>query len=71
MNYTAIGDAINFDSRLEGLNKRYGSSIIASDTIVNRANETFDFRRCIGATPRFNFRRCWADWLSRGCRRRR
>jgi PAS domain S-box-containing protein len=44
MNYTAIGDAINLASRLEALNKRYGSSIIASDTIVERAKEAFDFR---------------------------
>ena len=44
MNYTAIGDAINLASRLETLNKEYGTSIIASESIYERACQAFDFR---------------------------
>jgi adenylate cyclase len=44
MNYTAIGDSVNLASRLEALNKQYGTSIIASESIFERAREAFDFR---------------------------
>jgi adenylate cyclase len=44
MNYTAIGDGINLTSRLEALNKYYGTTIIASETIHEAAKEDFEFR---------------------------
>jgi adenylate cyclase len=43
-NYTAIGDGINLTSRLEALNKYYGTMIIASETIRAAARDEFDFR---------------------------
>jgi len=44
MNYTAIGDAVNLGARLEGLNKQYGTTIIASERIVAAAGDRFEFR---------------------------
>jgi adenylate cyclase len=45
LNYTAIGDGINLTSRLEGLNKYYGTHIIASESIQAAARGEFEFRR--------------------------
>ena len=36
MSYTVIGDAVNLGSRLESLNKQYGTSIIISDDTRER-----------------------------------
>jgi adenylate cyclase len=44
MSYTALGDGVNLASRLEGLNKVYGTKIIASDAVRQAAGDGFYFR---------------------------
>ena len=41
--YTAIGDVVNFCSRLEALNKRFGTSIIVSEFVRREAGEQFNY----------------------------
>jgi adenylate cyclase len=43
-NYSVMSDAVNLASRLEGANKFYGTTIIASETTVAVAGETFAWR---------------------------
>lgn len=42
--YTAMGDTINVASRLEGLNKEFGTTILASGTIHHVVQDLFVFR---------------------------
>jgi adenylate cyclase len=44
MSYTVIGDAVNLGSRLESLNKQYGTSVIVSDSTRERLKGRYDIR---------------------------
>ncbi len=44
MSYTVIGDAVNLGSRLESLNKQYGTRIIISDATRQRLTGRYDVR---------------------------
>ncbi|HUE38055.1 MAG TPA: adenylate/guanylate cyclase domain-containing protein, partial [Candidatus Binatia bacterium] len=45
MSYTAMGDGVNLASRLESLNKQYGTQILVSATVEREARDSFHFRR--------------------------
>jgi len=40
MNYTIMGNAVNLAARLEGVNKQYGTWIIASESTIQEAGES-------------------------------
>ncbi|MDX2144362.1 MAG: adenylate/guanylate cyclase domain-containing protein [Rhodospirillaceae bacterium] len=52
LDYTAVGDTINMGSRLEGLNKVYGTQVIASGAVVDKAKDRFLFRPLDTVVPK-------------------
>jgi adenylate cyclase len=44
LSYTAMGDGVNLAARLESLNKQYGTTVIASESIRDAAHAVFRFR---------------------------
>lgn len=44
MSFTVLGDGVNLASRLEGLNKAYGTTILASQAVRDSAGPEFAFR---------------------------
>ncbi|MEJ2317280.1 MAG: adenylate/guanylate cyclase domain-containing protein [Gammaproteobacteria bacterium] len=45
LNYTALGDTMNLTSRLEGLNRIYGTEVIAMERLVHKAGTGYLFRK--------------------------
>lgn len=42
--YTAIGETVNLASRLEGMNKLYGTAVIVSESTREACGDSFEFR---------------------------
>ncbi|RXT53973.1 adenylate/guanylate cyclase domain-containing protein [Bradyrhizobium betae] len=52
MNYTALGATINLASRLEGLNKNYGTRVLVSAAVRARVGDAFLFRSVDSIKPK-------------------
>jgi len=60
-NYTAMGDTVNLASRLESLNKLYGTAILISDSTYQAARESI-VARPVGVVQVKGKRQCVAVW---------
>jgi adenylate cyclase len=45
MNYTIMGNAVNLAARLEGVNKQYGTWVLASETTVRETGDALFYRK--------------------------
>ncbi|NDV18919.1 hypothetical protein GO013_05735 [Pseudodesulfovibrio sp. JC047] len=52
LNFTALGSTINIASRIEGLNKHYGTTILASDPVQAHSKAYFVFRSVDTVLPK-------------------
>jgi adenylate cyclase len=52
MNYTAVGASVNIASRLEGLNKVYGTQVLVSEAVRAQVGDRFLFRSIDRVLPK-------------------
>ena len=64
--YTAMGDTVNVASRLEGMNKQYGTTILVSGAVHDQACAPFVFKALVSHKRRAGARGCQSSSWSGG-----